>query len=633
MGAFTERLGSWLSDTASKGVDKLAGTDVGGKLIDYAGSKAMEYSRSPQGRSISKMVDDFKYRLASGEAEMSQPHSALFNGIQRDTSTRNSIDLNKPLGDIHQQLTATNHPLRASSAILLSEDPNYAKQNAAQIMSTIQAKARLQAITDAFGPHMQNVLPLIVELQDHADPRVNTHAIRLLDNLSNDLKDTIKKPTSYKNAAKGSVSSVKTDITKNLTTLNRFRNARIAAGEKDVKRLRPEDISTNPTYKAPGSIEKAVSEWVRLVQVPLVAIPHIGTYFNLGTAPLRSMGKVLLGMSDKDMNAMIYASGALSGTMHDIMHAHLEGRTGLVSKLPFGMSPSVGEMLYKGIHTPGFNYLREKQLWLGAALGYHSTIEWAAQSVNGNKRAIAELTEMGLDAAGIAKRGGKLTQEELQKGIFHFTDNRLFINRLQSQSLHANENIFMRSATMYHSFLNAQVSFMRREAMKMLKTGDMVGLAQFAGTLGILFPSIAPALSSLELLGRTGSPAQAKQELQNDYTTLAGAKGGGAAAREYLDLLCHVGGVGVFQNYVKAAGAHRLQSAALGPLFSTPLSALEDAANAVKTNQKGTHNFKPILRDTAQDLLPLIGKPVSHILAPTDKEQPRTKSSRRGRRR
>ena len=632
MGDLLPKFGELVSDWASKGLDKLSDTNVGSKLIDYAGTKAMEYSRSPQGKLIDKMVSDFKYQQATEYAKLSDSHRTLTKGIEKDPNLRNSINLGKTtLSDIHAQIPQ-NHPLRTASASLLSEDPLHATRTLPQIENANMAKARLNAITTSFGPHMQNVMPLIVELQDHTDPRMATHANRLLNNLSNDLKDTIKISNPTAGGGKIAVSSTKVEIARGLKKINTLRQARLEGGA-DVKMLRPEDISLHSTYKSPENIERAVSNWVRLVQVPLVVIPHIGTYFNLGDAPLKAMGRVLLNMSDKEMNSMIYASGALSGTMHDIMHAYLEGRTGMVSKLPFGMAPSVGELLYKSIHTPGFHYLREKQIWMAAALGYHSSLEWGALAAKGDRRAIAELSEMGLDAKAIAQRGGKLTQEELQKGIFHYADNRVFITRLQSQSLHSNENIFMRSATMYHSFLNAQVSFMRREALKMIKTGDIMGIAQFAGTLGILFPAVAPMLKSLEILGRTGSTKQAGDNLKDEYSTLVGAKGKSSAASEYLDLVCHIGGMGVFENYIQAAGAHRLQAATLGPLFSTPLSAVEDAVNSWKTTKKGRHNFKPLIRDTAQDLLPLIGKPLSHILAPTAKEQAKVRLARRGRRR
>ena len=507
---------------------------------------------------------------------------------------------------------------------------NYTK-TLAEIHHVNAGQARLQGIAAGIGTKGENLTPLILALQEHPDPRMQTHALRLLDAISSELKDTTKM-RDPQSGALIDVSSSKMEVARALKEVNKFKSAQVAKGAKDIKMASPESISLKPTYEAPGKVEKAVGNWIRMVQVPLVAIPHIGTYFNLGSAPMAALGRTLLNMGDKEMDSHIQASGILSATMHDIMHQYIEGRTGIVSKAPFPGAPTAGELLYKGMHTPGFNYMREKQLWFGAAVGYHSTIEWAANAASGDKRALAELAEMGIDSQKVIARGGKLTSEELQKGIFHFTNNRFFVSRLQDQSLKSSSNIFMRSATMYHAFLNSQVSFMRREAYKMIKAGDIKGLAQFAGTLGVLFPAFAPVLKSLEMYGRTLNAGASMQSGEDDYRKLSGQKGGGAAIGEYIDLLMHIGGAGVYMNYLSASQNHRLQAAALGPLFSTPITAVEDITAASKANKKGKYNINPPLRDVLQDTLPLIGKPLSHWLAPTTKEQPKVRLSRRGKR-
>jgi hypothetical protein len=624
MGGFTHAL--------SEGLEKFTSSELGGKIVDFAGTRGMEYSRSPEGKIARQLMDRGKVAQAQALTRLDESHSVLLKGIQSDPNLRNAFSLDKtPLKNITDHLTKINHPLASVSRNLEAQTADNYTKTLAEIHHVNVGQARLQGIAAGIGAKGENLTPLILALQEHPDPRMQTHALRLLDAISSELKDTTKM-RDPQSGALIDISSLKMEVARALKEVNKFKSAQVAKGAKDIKMASPESISLKPTYEAPGKVEKAVGNWIRMVQVPLVAIPHIATYFNLGSAPMAALGRTLLNMGDKEMDSHIQASGILSATMHDIMHQYIEGRTGLVSKAPFAGAPTAGELLYKGMHTPGFNYMREKQLWFGAAVGYHSAIEWAANAASGDKRALAELAEMGIDSRKVIDRGGKLTSEELQKGIFHFTNNRFFVSRLQDQSLKSSSNIFMRSATMYHAFLNSQVSFMRREAYKMIKAGDIKGLAQFAGTLGVLFPAFAPVLKSLEMYGRTLNASTSMQSGEDDYRKLAGQKGGGAAVEEYIDLLMHIGGAGVYMNYLSASQTHRLQAAALGPMFSTPITAVEDMAAASEANKRGKYNINPPLRDVLQDTLPVIGKPLSHWLAPTTKEQPKVRLSRRGKR-
>ena len=619
-----------VGELISKGLDKLTDSSTGRTALDFLGTKNMELRRTPQSIKVGQLLDLYKAKYSQKLEELSGPHRLLTKGISSDSELRNRIDISTtPLGEIQNTLRKSNHPLLPLAERLEQQTKGNYTKSLKEIQAVNLGEARLHGIDESLGKNMQNLIPHIMELQDHPDPRMETHANRVLDIVSNELKDTTKKYNIKGGFSE--VSDVKSKVAEGLKKLNKFREA---AHETDpsVKLLKPGSINTAPTYKTPGEIEKAVSKWIRMVQVPLVAIPHIGTTFNLGSAPLAALGKVLLGAGDKQFEDTVRASGILAATEHDMMHAYIEGRTGFVGKSPF-LGPTAGQLLYEGTHTPFFSYLRQKQLWLAGAVGYHSAIEWGAQAVSGDKRAIAELAEMGLDPKSIIARGGQLTPEELKTGIFHFTNNRFFINRTIDSSLMANSNVFMRSATMYHTFLNAQVSFMHRELTKMLKAGDVMGVAQFAGSLGVLFPAIAPVIKSLEVLGRTGSLAQAGASAKDDYSRLAGQKGIDKAGAEYLQLLAHIGGMGVFTNYIQAASSHRLQAAALGPLYSTPLTLAEDSIDAWHESKKGEHNFKPVTRDVLQDTLPVIGKPLSHWIAPTLKEEPKVKLPKRGRRR
>jgi len=188
-------MGIWsaLGDLASKGLDKAADTHVGAAMIDTAGTKAMEYSRSPQGQIIGKLVDKFHAEQAQSLSKLDAPHSALIKGIQDHPVLRNQIKLDStPLQKITNQLRASGSPLAIISDQLERQTPDNYTKTLKQIHDVNIQQARLTGITNSFGDKMQNVVPHIMDLQDHPDPRMNMHAQRLLDNISATIHDQLK---------------------------------------------------------------------------------------------------------------------------------------------------------------------------------------------------------------------------------------------------------------------------------------------------------------------------------------------------------------------------------------------------------------------------------------------------------
>jgi hypothetical protein len=222
---------------------------------------------------------------------------------------------------------------------------------------------------------------------------------------------------------------------------------------------------------------------------------------------------------------------------------------------------------------------------------------------------------MGIDPEEVIKAGGKLTEEQLQKGVYHFVNDRFFFQKTIDNSLMQNKNFFLRGAFMYHSFVNSEVTFLGRELNKMIKAGDYKGFAQFVGTLGIVFPAVAPLIKSAELLGRTGSMQQAQAELSKDYSNLSFGAGPGAFMSTYIDMLAHIGAAGAFYNYTNAIKGDRLANALIGPMVGTAITDITDVAKFAMGK-----SGKPLGRDIIQQTLPVIGRPISHELFPTTKE-------------
>lgn len=151
-----------------------------------------------------------------------------------------------------------------------------------------------------------------------------------------------------------------------------------------------------------------------------------------------------------------------------------------------------------------------------------------------------------------------------------------------------------------------------------MKNGNLMGLAQFAGTMAVLFPQMAPLISAAHKLLTTGSPSQAGQDLTDKYRKLYKPESVGEWVGNYFELMSYIGTMGVYFNYLNAIKGHRLASAVAGPIVGATTTDIEDAVAPFAT---GTYNFKPLIRDIAKQTIPVAGGAISHAIAPTTAEE------------
>jgi hypothetical protein len=257
------------------------------------------------------------------------------------------------------------------------------------------------------------------------------------------------------------------------------------------------------------------------------------------------------------------------------------------------------------------------QLKAAATMGYHAAQYWAEKAAQGDKMAGIELKDLGLDVGEIVKRGGQLTREEKVKAIYHFTNNRAFISRPFDRSLNATRNPWTRMLTMFHGYVSSQQRFMRRELQKKLEGGDYVGIARYAGTIGLMFPTIAPMLKAAEVFARTANPKQAGQGLKEDYQRLQHPEDLAQFSSEYLDMLSYFGSWGIMHSFIGAAHGDRLALALMGPIAGDAVRTAQDTINlTTKSTQTGKHNIKPLAKDVLQQTVPGAGNIIANQLFP-----------------
>lgn len=593
----------------------LQGVKMGPKssVWDIAGAKSDIFRTGGEnGEAVGKMYGKWQVARAQAQTRLQAPIQQLSDAIHADPNLSSKVRTTSKLGDIHATMKAQNHPLTPLAAKLGGPTGEGFQKSLEEHSISTLSQARIQASSQVFGDKMQNLIPHIIDAFDSKEPDQVTWARTVMNVISTETHDN----SSVFNPILGTtqeVSKVKSDIQRAFKRENVIRTTL-----KEEKGELPA-IDVSRTYSPAGIMEHRISNVLRAVQLPLVALKHVSQYANLSSIPAKMLIKGMLSMGDEEFRTHFDASSILAYTDHDMMDKQIRGRFGLVSK--WSKSSTAGELFYRSYHMPFFEYLRTRQLTYAASVGYHSSNMWAKQLLEGNKRAFEEFKEMGLDPAEIIKQKGILTDEQKTHAMFHFVNNRYFMDKSIERSMLSSANPFMRSATMYHTFVNAQQRFMRRELAKMIRAGDYTGIAQFAGTIGILYPAVAPMLKSLEVFGRTFSLDQAGQSAEQDYDKLMNGSFGDRAGT-YLDLLAHFGSLGIYNSYLSAAKTDRFAYQLMGPNFAVGLRFVGDAIkSAAVTNQAGKHNLAPVVRDLLEDTAPIIGNPLAHKIAPTLKEQ------------
>ncbi len=591
-----------LGEMIAKGLEK--DDSLAAKGLSLAGNKEWELNLNPEGQAIGKMLSEYNRIKTVSLKSSIENTKAIQEWHSSSDAIRNQFPLEKSTIDqFHSHAIATQSPVAKITGQIIQNDPTDGALTLDKYMLKSRAKARLDAISGSVGDKMQNVSPLIASMLEHPDPRINMNGKRIADIVSNELKDT------RLNRSNNLESGAKADMNRTFSVVNKARKA--AGDESQIPKLR-----TDPTYYAPENAERNASSFIRMMQIPLVAIPHIGQYFHIpADSPLQAIGKALLQMDKPEMTKTLEASGVLNNTQWDVIHSDIAARTGKIAK--WTNSPTAASIIAKSIHQPLFNWFRLKQLSAAGAVGFHSAIFWAENAMKGDKRALAELNEMGIDPADVIRQRGKLNEAQLAKGVYHYVNNRFFFDRSIDNSLLQNKNFFLRSIFMYHSFVNSEASYISRTLRKFASAGDYKGIAQYAGTLGIVFPAVAPMLKSLEVFGRTGSASQAMQGIQDDYKKLSHPFDDPVAfGATYLEMLAHIGAMGAFYNYTNAIKGHRLANAIIGPVVGPAVTGAEDIFAAATGK-----SAKPLGRDILQDTIPVAGKPLSHQLFPTLKEE------------
>jgi hypothetical protein len=446
------------------------------------------------------------------------------------------------------------------------------------------------------------------------DPNINPlqqhfHQQRLADHMAMLLHDTKENVPVPGTSQTRSLSTVKSNITRN--------------SENRVS------LNTDAVYKAPGKLEQLVQSYGQKFMAPFIAIPHLATPLNYAyNTNIRDLGAGLIDLyKDYDgIHKLASDLGLFKSTALDAYAVRYNGRNGILAN---SVNPEFGEAVARYTHQPGFNSTREWTIALGFAAGKH-TAERATENIfrSGGKdaAAIMQLRMMGIDPAEVLKQGGKLTKEQMERGIYKYVDNNVFLDQGLNRSFASGSGPFHRMALMYHSYITRQAQLMvktMKYSGQRLKNPSMENAAMLAQTftmLGVVAPSAGLGIKTLQ---RWGRGQWDMQETKEDFENATGQNGAVGLLSAFAQGYQHMAFFGAAADYLQAITRHSLASSMIGPLGNMVSQGVTDAIYPITRAATGhSANFKPLTRDLLEYALPMnVGKIAAHQLVPTLKEQ------------
>jgi hypothetical protein len=605
MGGFVEALTKPLaagaekvSDAAYKGLEK---SGTGRFAIDMFTSMERTFKGTPEGEAIQKMtMKGVEARNQIGKVNMKPIDN--FKAIAQQ---------NPNIAKLHDYSTANLSQIHASLAghsaqqalDPLMNDVRHHTMTLNDIEGKLHSEANTYGREVAFGPDGRNLAATIYPMLRSANAPDRTKADAMLTILSQVFKDT-------EGAKRGALgveqSGIKSDVQNYVTKIQKQYYG--ASG----KYVYPMNLKGSEKAQV---AEKLSHKYAMTYLAPLITLAHLNDFYKLpASTPVRALWDQVTSGSNAHREQLKMASGIFFHTYHSIMHNDFAYRTGMIAQKT-GL-PDAAALIHKVFHNPGFNNLRMHQLSVFGSAGYHATQHWGVLASQGNRLAMQELKEVGLDATKIAQRGGQLTDDELTTAIFHFTNNRLFIDKPLDRARLTQASPFMRVGSMFHGYISREGRFLTKELGKLMRHGDFVRLTQFAGTVGVIFPATAPLLMSLQTLVRTASTERTKDTFNTNYDKLLHPQGFGEFASEYIQLLAHFGAAGAFMQYVHSAENHQLAAAFTGPVPGVAIGTTQDAL-AKPSVKTGETNYHPLERDLLRYFtLPIFGNWAAEHLVP-----------------
>lgn len=367
------------------------------------------------------------------------------------------------------------------------------------------------------------------------------------------------------------------------------------------------DIRPGSAYSPPPQAEIAVKDMSRMVNLPLVSIPHVlqaplnGLAVNGVRASLAAAGEYM--RDPASARAFAARVGAMSQeTAYEIMAAQKKSSTFQILLDPL-------RKVFSAERRVGIAY--------SAIMGKHAALEAAETLFKSNgrdKAASLQLKLLGLEPSTVMNQGGRLGPEDIEKAAYRSADEIMGFRSLRETPMVWEKNAAWRIGATYKQYGYRTMRIHQRMLTQAYRGEGLLGVAKLAALYATVFPVAGEMIKAAEGVFTLQNPWNKEHQDRNLFHS------------EYIDALAMAMGFNLIYGATRSATFQKMANFLIGPIFSTGSDLLQDVVRAnPKKNASMLEDVEYRAKNVAKDVVRRGGLPgrwISHQFFSPEEKNP-----------
>lgn len=321
------------------------------------------------------------------------------------------------------------------------------------------------------------------------------------------------------------------------------------------------DIRPSSAYTPPPEAEIAVKDLSRMVNLPLISIPHAlqaplnGLAVNGVRASMRAAWEYM--RDPASARAFAARVGAMSQeTAYEIMAAQKKTSTFQILLDPL-------RKVFSAERRAGIAY--------SAVMGKHAAIEAAEtlyKSSGTDKASTMQLKLLGIEPSTVMHQGGRLGPEDIEKAAYRSADEIMGFRSLRETPMVWEKNAAWRIGATYKQYGYRTMRLHQRMLTQAYRSDGLLGVAKKAALYATIFPIAGEMIKAAEGVFTLQNP----WDKQHTDANLMHS--------EYVDALAMAMGFNLIYGATRSATYQKMANFLIGPIYSTGSDLVQDVMRA-----------------------------------------------------